>query len=585
MKFARLSLGLVAILSIALTGCSKREDLKLAEIKDRAITIHDYEDAYARVKPEFLPKKEGDEGKKEFLDTMINRDVMAVKADELGYDKDPSIAQGMEAFRRMTTQVAFLRKSVGDIKVSDADVKRHYDLEGTSVNFKRILCDRKEQADEAYQALKNGEEFTAVLTRYSVGDDAKDGGTVISAPFGAMLTELDEAVFKLPVGGYTEPIFSMQGWTIIQVVKMDRVGKPRGEYEDVKEKIRNDMKNEREALAVNAYTEELREKYGVTWNYDSMEIIFKALPPDRPVEQASSRDQEVYPILYFEAGDLDNPVVSYPGRTITIKDFSDLYDRASFYNRPRRELRLGGIRGFLTINIMNDISTDAVAKSGIESDPEVKKLLDLKRDELMVSLMYEDLVNKKAVVTFDRIQAYYNDNVASLRSPEKRNFGVVTSSDQETALKAQEEMLAGKPMAAVAATYSSDPGIKENHGQTGLVMRGQLPEIDEVGFGMQSVGQVSTPFQISSGWMVVKLLEISPERTFTLEESQDRIEAALREKDNDERLKGLLTKWRDEFKVVIHDDNVKKIKLPVRTQDQIQDIKGKKKEKPEVSKS
>ena len=103
MKFARLSLGLVAVMSIALTGCSKREDLKLAEVKDRVITIHDYEDAYARVKPEFLPKKEGDEGKREFLDTMINRDVMAVKADELGYDKDPSIAQGMEAFRRMTT--------------------------------------------------------------------------------------------------------------------------------------------------------------------------------------------------------------------------------------------------------------------------------------------------------------------------------------------------------------------------------------------------------------------------------------------------------------------------------------------------
>lgn len=584
MKFARLSLGLVAVLSIALTGCSKREDLKLAEIKDRVITIHDYEDAYARVKPEFLPKKEGDEGKKEFLDTMINRDVMAVKADELGYDKDPSIAQGLEAFGRMTKQVAFLRKSVGDIKVSDADVKRHYDLEGTSVNFKRILCDRKEQADEAYQALKNGEEFTSVLTRYSVSEDAKDGGTVISAPFGAMLTELDEPVFKLPVGGYTEPIFSMQGWVIIQVVKMDRVGKPRGEYEDVKEKIRNDIKNEREALAVNAYTEQLREKYGVTWNYDSMEIIFKALPPDRPIEQASSRDQEVYPILYFEAGDLDKPVVSYPGRTITIKDFSDLYDRASFYNRPRRELRLGGIRGFLTINIMNDISTDAVAKSGIENDPEVKKLLDLKRDELMVSLMYEDLVNKKAVVTYDRVQAYYNDNVASLRSPEKRNFGTVISSDQETALKAQEEMLAGKPMAAVAATYSSDPDVKKNRGQTGLVMRGQLPDIDNVGFGMQSVGQVSTPFQVSNGWMVVKLLEISPERTFTLEESQDRIEAALREQDNDKRLKELLAKWRDEFKVVIHDDNMKKIKLPVRTQDQIQDIKGKK-EKQEVSKS
>jgi hypothetical protein len=213
MKLVRLWLGLVAIESIALTGCSKREDLKLAEVKDRVITVHDYEDAYGRVKKEFLPKKTGDEGKKEFLDTMINRDVMAVKADELGYDKDPSMAQGMEAFSRMTKQVAYLRKQIGEINVSDADVKSYYDLQGTTVNFKRILCDRKEQADEAYAALKKGEEFTAILTRYSNSDDAKDGGTVVSAPFGALLPELNEPIFKLPIGGY-RPIMTPQGWII-----------------------------------------------------------------------------------------------------------------------------------------------------------------------------------------------------------------------------------------------------------------------------------------------------------------------------------------------------------------------------------
>jgi parvulin-like peptidyl-prolyl isomerase len=584
MKFARLWLGLVAITSIALTGCSKREDLKLAEVKDRVITIHEYEDAYARVKPEFLPKKTGDEGKREFLDTMVNRDVMAVKADELGYDKDPSVGQGMEAFRRMTDQVAFLRKQVGEIKVSDADVQRYFDLKGTTINFKRILCDRKEQADEAYEALKKGDEFTAVLTRYSTSDDAKDGGTVISAPFGALLPQLDEPVFKLPVGGYTEPIFTPQGWVIIQVVKIDKTKKNEEKFADVKERIRTQIQNERETVAINDYTEKLRDKYGVTWNYDSMEIIFKALPPDKPVDNAMSRDQEVYPLLYFEAGDLDKPVVSYPGRTITIKDFSDLYDRASFYNRPRREMRLGGIRGFLTLNIMNDISNDAIAKSGIENDPEVKKLLDTKHDELMVSLMYEDLVNKKTIITFDRMQGYYNDNQSSLRSPERRNFGIVITGDQETALKAQEEMLAGKPMAVVAANYSTDGEVLEKKGQTGLVGRGEVPDADNVGFNMKSVGEVSTPFQVSNGWMVLKLMELSPERTFTFEESRDRIEAALREQDNDKRLKELLAKWKDEYKVVIHDDNLKKVKLPERLQQQIQDIKGKK-EKDQLTKS
>jgi parvulin-like peptidyl-prolyl isomerase len=160
---------------------------------------------------------------------------------------------------------------------------------------------------------------------------------------------------------------------------------------------------------------------------------------------------------------------------------------------------------------------------------------------------------------------------------------VVITGDMDTALKAQEDMLAGKPMATVAANYSTDPEVLEKRGQTGLILRGEVPDLDETGFAMKSVGEVSTPFQVSSGWMVLKFMELAPERTFTLEEARDRIEAALREQDNDKSLNALLAKWKDEFKVVIHEDNLKKVKLPVRKDQQIQEIKSKK-DKNEVSK-
>jgi parvulin-like peptidyl-prolyl isomerase len=103
---------------------------------------------------------------------------------------------------------------------------------------------------------------------------------------------------------------------------------------------------------------------------------------------------------------------------------------------------------------------------------------------------------------------------------------------------------------------------------------------------MKSVGEVSTPFQVSNGWMVLKLMELAPERVFTFDEAKDRIEAALREQDNDKRLNDLLAKWKDEFKVVIHDDNLKKVRLPERLDQQIKDIKEQKgkKEKEQVSK-
>jgi hypothetical protein len=59
-----------------------------------------------------------------------------------------------------------------------------------------------------------------------------------------------------------------------------------------------------------------------------------------------------------------------------------------------------------------------VAKSDIEKDPEVKKLLDTKRDELMVNLMYEDLINKHTFVTVDKMQEFYELNKERYRQPE-----------------------------------------------------------------------------------------------------------------------------------------------------------------------
>ena len=449
-------------------------------------------------------------------------------------------------------------------------------MTGTVVSFKRLLCDREEQAQEAYQAIKDGLDFTSAITQYSKSEDAKDGGTVITAPFGALLPQLEGPVFSLAVGGYTEPILTPQGWVIIQVIKIDKVNKQEAKFEDVEDRIRTQIYNTRESMAIDRYTEKLREQYGVVWNYDSMELIFNALPPDRSIDLAPSRDQEVYPLLYFEADDLEKPVVSYPGRTITIKDFSDLYDRASFYNRPRREMRLGAIRGFLTMNVMNEISNDAVAKSGIENDPEVKDLLETKRDELMVSLMYEDLINKKTVITYDRQQQFYEDNKEGMRQPEQRSFGVVVAPDMDAALKAQTELLDGRPVAAVASEFSNDGETLENHGSTGLIVRGQRPDLDATGFAMTRVGEVSTPFQVATGWMVLKLMEIAPERIFSFEEARDRIDAALREQDNDKRLDELLAKWSEEYKVVINDKNLKKVKLPVRPEDRIKKMKEKK---------
>lgn len=562
MRIQRSWLALVVLAGVAVTGCSKREDLKVAEFKDQAITVSDFETAYEKVDPAYLPKATGLEGKKEFLTTMLNKYVMAYKADELGYDKDPTVAQSMEMFTRMALQVAYLKKQVADkIKVSDAEVKTHYDNTGTSMECKQILTDTPEQAEEAYQAIQDGLDFDTAVRQYSKNEDASTGGMVFTAVYGQLTPEVQEQLFTVPVGGVTQPVMTTQGWVIMKVLRRNE-GRAKPPFEDVKEEYTTQVKNLKEAVALNKFTDDLREQYGVTWHYDNIAVVFNALPPDRSFDDAPARSQEVYPLLLFDPADLDKPIVTWQGgKQITIKDFSDFYDQASFFNRPRRAYRYGGIRQFLVERIMNEISADVVRKSGIENDPEVAKALKAKKEEIMVNLLYNDVINKQTVVTKEEIQNYYDGNLEQFHNPEKRKFGVVLAGDIESAQQAYRELRAGKPFRTVMMAYSVDEETKANNGETTELARGEQPELDAVGFSLRKVGDVSEPFQISRGWMVLKLVERVDEKYFSLEEAEGRIEGALHQEKNDKRLEEMLTKWKEEVGVVIHEDNLAKTKI------------------------
>jgi len=562
MRIQRISLALAVLVGIAATGCSKREELKVAEFKDQVITVADFEVAYERVDPAYLPKATGMEGKKEFLTTMLNKYVMAYKADELGYDKDPTVAQSMEMFSRMALQVAYLKKQVADkITVTDEDVRKHYENQGTSMECKQILTDTPEQAEEAYQAVQDGLDFDSAVRQYSKSEDASTGGMVFTASYGQLTPEVQDQLFSVPIGGLTKPVMTTHGWVVMKVLRRNE-GRVKPPFEDVKEQYTTEIKNLKEAVALNDFTNQLRDDYGVTWHYDNIGIVYNALPPDRDFDAAPARSQEIYPLLLFDPADLDKPIVTWQGgKQITIKDFSDFYDQASFFNRPRRSYRYGGIRQFLVERIMNEISSDVVRKSGIEADPEVAKALKSKQEEIMVNLLYNDVINKQTVVTREEIKNYYDGNMESFHNPEKRKFGVVLAGDIETAQQAYRELKAGKQLRNVALMYSVDEESKANNGETVEIARGEQPELEAVGFSLRSVGDVSEPFQTSRGWMVLKLVERIDEKYFSLEEAERQIEGALKQQKNDERLKEQLTKWKEEVGVVIYEDNLGKTKI------------------------
>jgi parvulin-like peptidyl-prolyl isomerase len=558
---ARIAL-LLLMAALLLVSCSKTKDeMPVAKVNDRVITLAEFERIYNMMDPRYLPEGEGFEKHKAFLETMIDKEIMALKADELGYDKNKSVQQGMEAFRRLGLQAAYLKFRVADeVEITEKMLRDYYDMMGTTVTMKQILCDTEEQAQKAYDLLKEGNDFESVCQQYSRGPDAEEGGKTMTATFGRFMPELQTPIFALPVGGITEPLESPYGYFVVKVLKKDRA-KPAQSFEAAKSDIEPIVRSLEERAKMNEISEKIREKAGTTWYPESMQIIFDALPPDRPLTNPPRREDEKYPLLKFAEEDMGKPVLTYKDKVFTIEDFSNLYDRTSFFERPKREFRLGGIKGFLMKLTMNELVMDEMDASGIENHPELKRILDTKTEELMVTMMFEDLVTKEVNINRQDIQNYYKDNLENYKFPEQRRFGIIVANDQETAQEAYDKLIAGMPLPRVAQFYSIDDQSRSNLGETDFMVKGGQPEFDDVGFRLENIGDISKPFETSRGWVVLKLIEKAPERVRSLQEVQNAIEADLRTLKNDARLKELMTKWKEDITIEIIEPNLRKAEV------------------------
>jgi parvulin-like peptidyl-prolyl isomerase len=567
MKFTRALLtGLLIVVVISMLSCTKsKDDTILAEFKDRKITLAQFEDVYANVSVEYLPDKEGVEGYLELLTTMLNKEVMAYMADLQGYDKDQTVVQGMEAFEKMGLQAGYLKVMVADkVEVTEEQVQDHYNNKGVTLSVKVILCDTPTDADQVYALLEDGADFESVAKEHSKSPDAAEGGRIVTAHYGGYTPDVQRSLFNLPIGGYTKPIETPSGFHIMKVLRRAEASL-KDPFEEIEETIREEVRGHNELLLANDVTNGIRERAGVEWYWDNFYIAFSSLPEDRSLTNPPSRRDEVYPILYFDAPDMDKPLASYNDVTITVKDFSDYYDRASFFARPRREYRFGGIKSFLMERIMTVLVPEEMERSNIKEHPEIKAVMDAKREEFMVNRFYEDNINQATVVTADQVRNFYNDNKDKFKLAEKRRFGVILTGDLQSAQQALDEINNGARFRNVAREYSLDEPSRETLGETKLLFEGEQPEMDKVGFAIKNVGDISVPFETSRGWMILKLTEKTEARMFSLDEARDQINRILKQELNETRLNAELAKWKEELDVVVHEENLAKAEIKDRS--------------------
>ncbi|MBA2793076.1 MAG: peptidyl-prolyl cis-trans isomerase [Thermoleophilaceae bacterium] len=191
------------------------------------------------------------------------------EADYAKFLKDSGMSEADILFRLKLEQLQTkLTQKVTDGKSdpSEAEIKAFYEKnpkqfavpESRDVNL--VLTKTEAKAKEAQSQLEDGKKFKAVAKKFSIDEATKSQGGKLSAlTKGQQDKELEEAAFAADKGKLVGPIKAQFGYYVFRVADIKEATQPT--LEEVKDRIKQQLKSTNEQKVLNDFVEDFRERY------------------------------------------------------------------------------------------------------------------------------------------------------------------------------------------------------------------------------------------------------------------------------------------------------------------------------------
>jgi peptidyl-prolyl cis-trans isomerase SurA len=119
------------------------------------------------------------------------------------------------------------------------------------------VAQAKAKADAVYAGLQSGKKFPEVAKANSAGPTAAQGGDLEYFKRGTLSKQLEDQVFAMKAGQFTEPIRTNQGWVILKVTEHTSEGVP--PFKEVEAQIQERVYMTKMQPALREYLTKLRE--------------------------------------------------------------------------------------------------------------------------------------------------------------------------------------------------------------------------------------------------------------------------------------------------------------------------------------
>jgi hypothetical protein len=151
------------------------------------------------------------------LETARERDVAA--------ELDP-LALGPAEMQWLLDELCGSPPAPDEAEIADELARRLDVVRPARAHVRQLLVDTHEEALAARQRLAAGEDFVELSREVSRAPNAVDGGELGFFDQGSLTPEIDEVIFSLEAGSFSDPVQGPSGYHVFQVLEVVPPGPP-----------------------------------------------------------------------------------------------------------------------------------------------------------------------------------------------------------------------------------------------------------------------------------------------------------------------------------------------------------------------
>ena len=534
-----------------LSGCADTaDDNVLARVDTVEITVEDLQRFNADIPALQRSDEEGVQVWREYLESMIDMELLLLEARNLGLDQDLEFVTSWEDERRTKLIAEIVLREVQEKIDLPRDELRRQFLQSKwnrMLKLARIKVQTEKDAREVVEELEQGKDFVEVARLRSTDRETASLGGLLDPLYGrgnieehGMSVEVAEVLFELAVGEISPPLEAGDGYDIFQVVSEGPA--PYGYFMIYSQvELTKASRARHEELM-----EEMVAQFGVQLDQKGVALLLERAPSSGSDPLNLAKQEQEVVLCRFDGGQF------------TLKDFVDTYDSVRRF-RPAR-FDSSGIAEFVYKELLPSTLMSRLAEQGVVQDSAVVAWLDAKKKTMLIAALKERAVDSKIDVRDEAVRSYYESHPALFTKPEQVTLEEILCATREEAEDVLKRIRSGEDMASLAER-STRPDIRPD-------ARIHMHLYSKTNYGAlydeamkAEVAELKGPVQLEEGYSVFRVMEKMGLEPDSFEEASSRARYWVRVAEEKKLINALLLSLKEKYasKIVLFEERLKRM--------------------------